>query len=157
MNMVFPAKLGMETTCSSGVHILLPSRLDEMQPILAEEELAVDEHRVRAENTAAKRLVGVPSQLLFDLDLLDDGEDLPRIEPALSENVRDHVRVAEVPRLAPHRVIDDVGIALKLPVLLGGGRAPHQLQRIDWKEQVVRKRHTVFSCVPHQVNQSFAL
>ena len=117
--------------------------LDEIEPVLAEEYLVADEEGGRAERPARDRLLGIGDQLLLDPRVLRGGEERIGVEAGGDEHLAQHIEVAGVLAIDPHRGEDRVGIGLEIAVALGGEAAAHQAERHDREERIALERHAV--------------
>jgi hypothetical protein len=104
--------------------------LDQHQTIVAEEHLAIDEHRGRAEAAARDQLLGIDAQLVLVLGRGDLFEKLVLVQTGCAHDVAQDLVAAEVAVLALVGLEEAARVRRNLAVLLSDERSAHRLDRV---------------------------
>src|SRR6202023_1327378 len=107
--------------------LMRQTMLDQRQAVVAEEHLAVDEHRGRAEAAARDQLLGIDAQLVLVLGRRDLFEKLVLVQTGRTYDVAQDLVAAEVAVLAPVGLEDGARVGRNLAVLLRDERSAHRL------------------------------
>lgn len=102
-------------------------RLDQLETVLAEEELRAHEKARRSEHAAFDRVLGVRDQLGLDLRLHDSSENRVGVEVSVDERLPEHVRIVHLEPVRPHRAEHRVGVCGKEAVSTRQHGPTHQL------------------------------
>src|SRR6266849_8949263 len=104
--------------------------LDQDQAVVAEEHVAVDENRGRAEPAAVDQFLRVGAQFLLILRRGDFGEIFLLVEADGAHDIAQDIVLADVAVLAPIALEDAAGVRRNFAVFARDERTAHRLDRI---------------------------